>query len=107
MANPLQISVDDTSPSVSYFPFADTFGTPDVSAGWNPYYTGSSFAAFQGQEGEGNSLHRTSLDGASFSVQWIGVYHSFFDRSSRTNLESWHQALASKSSAMPLEHIAT
>jgi hypothetical protein len=25
--------------------------------------------------GVGTSLHRTSLDGASFSVQWNGAYH--------------------------------
>jgi len=75
MAVPLQIWVDDTSPTITYYPFADTFGTPNVLAGWNPYYTDSGFAAYQGDLGVGTSLHRTSLDGASFSVQWNGVYY--------------------------------
>jgi hypothetical protein len=75
MANPLQIYVDDTSPSITYYPFADTFGPPNLNAGWNPYYTGSGYAAYQGQTGQGTSLHRTSLDGASFSIQWNGAYH--------------------------------
>jgi hypothetical protein len=75
MANPLQIYIDDTSPSVAYYPFADTFGPPDLLAGWNPYYTNSGYTAYQGQIGEGTSLHRTSLDGASLSIQWLGAYH--------------------------------
>jgi hypothetical protein len=77
MASPLQaaIVVDDTCPSISYYPFADTFGTPNLLAGWNPYYTGSGYASYQGVLGVGTSLHRTSLDGASFSVQWNGAYH--------------------------------
>lgn len=73
MANPLQILVDDTSPSITYYPWADTLGAPNVLAGWNPYYTGSSFAAYQGEVGKGTSLHLTSLNGASFSIQWQGM----------------------------------
>ena len=76
MANPLQILVDDTSPSITYYPWADTLGAPDVLAGWNPYYTESSFAAYQGEVGQGTSLHLTSLNGASFSIQWQGVDHT-------------------------------
>jgi hypothetical protein len=72
MANPLRINIDDTSPSIIYYPFADTFGTPDLLSGWNPYYTSSGYAAFQGQIGNGTSLHRTSLDGASLSIRWNG-----------------------------------
>jgi hypothetical protein len=75
MANPLQIYIDDTSPTIAYYPFADTFGTPDLLAGWNPYYTGSGFASHQGQIGGGTSLHRTSLDGASASIQWNGAFY--------------------------------
>ena len=74
MANPIQLYVDDTSPTITYYPFGDTFGAPDASAGWNPYYTEIGYAHFQGQTGEGSSLHRTSLDGASFSIQWNGAY---------------------------------
>lgn len=78
MADSTQLYVDDTSPCITYYPFGDTFGAPNTSAGWNPYYTGSGYAAFQGQIGEGTSLHRTSLDGASFSLQWNGAYCFIF-----------------------------
>ncbi|KAF7965168.1 hypothetical protein HWV62_45280 [Athelia sp. TMB] len=71
--NFLSIEVDDTSPTVAYTPFSDTFGEPDLSAGWNPYYSGSGYAALLGQLGEGSSSHRTSLDGASLTIQWAGT----------------------------------
>jgi hypothetical protein len=74
MANPLQISVNDSSPSISYFPFADTFSTPDIQAGWNPYFTDSGFAAAQGETGNGTSLHITAHDGAVMSLQWNGQF---------------------------------
>ncbi|TFK44161.1 hypothetical protein BDQ12DRAFT_708173 [Crucibulum laeve] len=73
MANNIQFFVDDTSPSISYFPFRDTFSTPNLSAGWNPYFDDSGFASVLGEEGNGTSLHITSLDGASISVQWHGT----------------------------------
>ncbi|KIM75935.1 hypothetical protein PILCRDRAFT_826769 [Piloderma croceum F 1598] len=85
MANPLQIYIDDTSPSIAYYPFADTFGPPDLLAGWNPYYTNSGYAAYQGQIGEGASLHRTSLDGASFSIQWSGTGIQIFGSASQAS----------------------
>jgi hypothetical protein len=75
MAYPSQIDVDDTSPTITYYPFGDTFGVPDPRAGWNPYYSGSGFAGSQDEIGVGNSSHLTYLDGASFSVQWMGAYH--------------------------------
>lgn len=75
--NFLSIHVDDTSPAVAYAPFADTFGEPDLSAGWNPYYSVSGYAASLGRLGEGTSTHRTSLDGASLSIQWAGTRQRF------------------------------
>ncbi|KAF4598047.1 hypothetical protein EYR38_006441 [Pleurotus pulmonarius] len=65
--------VDDISPSISYSPFADTFTTPDLLSGWNPYFTDSGFAAFQGQTGNGTSLHISALNGSSVSLQWRGT----------------------------------
>jgi hypothetical protein len=65
--------VDDTSPLISYSPFADTFSTPDLLKGWNPYFTDSGFVSSQGDVGKGTSLHVTSYDGAALSLQWNGA----------------------------------
>ena len=73
MADALQFTVDDTSPTISYSPFPDTFSTPNLNAGWNPYYTSSGFAPALGVVGNGTSLHITSLNGASLALQWHGV----------------------------------
>ncbi|KAK0476852.1 hypothetical protein IW261DRAFT_1421561 [Armillaria novae-zelandiae] len=48
MAESLEFEVDDTSPAVSYYPLRDTFSTPNLTAGWNPYYSGSGFLAALG-----------------------------------------------------------
>lgn len=73
MAETFQIVIDDTSPCLSYFPFSDTLdGTPDLAAGWNPYFTDSGFPSTLGAQGNGSSLHLTSLDGAAFSFNWTG-----------------------------------
>ncbi|KAF8187486.1 hypothetical protein BJ912DRAFT_423944 [Pholiota molesta] len=66
-------TVDDTSPCVSYSPFGDTFSTPNLIAGWNPYFDPSGYAKSQGEVGNGTSLHITSLDGASLGLQWSGT----------------------------------
>lgn len=66
-------TVDDTSPTISYSPFPDTFGTPNLLAGWNPYFNVSGFATEQGTVGQGTSQHITSLDGASLGFQWRGM----------------------------------
>jgi hypothetical protein len=70
---PVQISVDDTSPSLSYYPFRNALSTPDLTAGWNPYYDISGFASSPGQIGIGTSYHITSMDGASISMKWHGT----------------------------------
>lgn len=73
MAETFHIVIDDTSPNLSYFPFSDTLdGTPALAAGWNPYFTNSSFPSSLGAQGDGTSLHITSLDGAAFSFNWTG-----------------------------------
>jgi hypothetical protein len=73
MADPVQFYVDDTSPSISYFPFGDTFSLPNLTAGWNPYFDQTGFASTSGGTGNGTSYHVTSRDGASLSVQWKGA----------------------------------
>ncbi|KAF9479037.1 hypothetical protein BDN70DRAFT_906426 [Pholiota conissans] len=66
-------SIDDTSPEIAYLPLGDTLSTPDLFAGWNPYYTLSGFASAQGAVGNGTSQHITSLDGASLVIEWSGT----------------------------------
>ena len=73
MADSFQLVIDDTSPTISFFPLSDIIGIPDLFSGWNPYYTGSGFASTLGQQGVGDSLHITSLDGAALSIQWFGM----------------------------------
>jgi hypothetical protein len=73
MADNIQFYVDDTSPSISYFPFGDTFSVPNLTAGWNPYYDESGFASALGETGKGITYHVTSCDGASIIVQWNGT----------------------------------
>lgn len=77
MANSVQVTIDDTSPCISYSPFRDTYTTPNLSAGWNPYYDKSGFATSSGEIGNGTSLHITSLDGASLALQWHGMCNQY------------------------------
>ena len=73
MADSFSLVVNDTSPTLNFFPFSDTLSIPDLFAGWNPCFTSSACSTFPGQQGNGTSSHVTSLDGAAFSVQWWGV----------------------------------
>ncbi|KAI0084910.1 hypothetical protein BDY19DRAFT_1050965 [Irpex rosettiformis] len=81
------INIDDTSPTISYSPFADTFTTPNLTAGWNPYYSDSGIANGQDTQGEGTTFHVTSANGASLDIRWNGTavtLHGFFDTSQNT-----------------------
>ncbi|KAK7473108.1 hypothetical protein VKT23_001208 [Stygiomarasmius scandens] len=73
MADIVQFDVDDTSPTIRYFPFGDTFSAPNFSAGWNPVFNGASPAGISLETGNSTSSHVTSLDGASIQVQWQGI----------------------------------
>jgi hypothetical protein len=74
MASLVQFMVDDSSPTVSYAPFGDTFSSPDLSSGWNPHWDDPGFSSqHPGAIGSGTSLHITSLDSASLRIQWKGV----------------------------------
>jgi hypothetical protein len=78
MADSFSLLINDSSPLLSYFPFADTLSTPNLFEGWNPCFTTSACSTFPGQQGNGSSLHVTSKDGAAFSVQWWGTQSHFF-----------------------------
>ncbi|KJA27599.1 hypothetical protein HYPSUDRAFT_51655 [Hypholoma sublateritium FD-334 SS-4] len=78
-------SVDDTSPAVTYSPFRDTFSTPNLIGGWNPYFSNSGFATSQGAVGVGTSLHITSLDGAALQIQWQGTGITLMGNATQAN----------------------
>ncbi|OBZ70850.1 hypothetical protein A0H81_09220 [Grifola frondosa] len=54
---------------------------PDLTAGWNPYYSDSGFATvdsgmgsvFGTAIGNGTSMHMTSCDGAALAISWNGT----------------------------------
>lgn len=92
------LTVDDNSPAVAYAPFRDTLGAPDLSAGWNPYYTGTGFSSGSNSSGSavsnignGTSLHLTTCDGAQVAIQWNG--------------ESSHQFSLTSSSYIPVPSV--
>ncbi|ESK92053.1 hypothetical protein Moror_10337 [Moniliophthora roreri MCA 2997] len=68
------IVVDDSSPTIFYTPFSDTFGTiPNFPAGWNALLN-FSFAGFPIQVSRNMStVHATSRDGASLSINFQGT----------------------------------
>jgi hypothetical protein len=74
MANSFALLINNSSPALSYFPFADTLSTPNPTQGWNPCFTTSACPTFPGQQGNGSSFHVTSLDAAAFSIQWWGKW---------------------------------
>ncbi|KAJ7210087.1 hypothetical protein GGX14DRAFT_299650, partial [Mycena pura] len=74
MASLVQFMVDDSSPTVFYAPFGDTFSSPNLSSGWNPHWDDPGFSSqHPGAIGSGTSLHITSLDSASLVIQWKGI----------------------------------
>ncbi|KZT71800.1 hypothetical protein DAEQUDRAFT_706567 [Daedalea quercina L-15889] len=82
----VSIAVDDNSPTIAYAPFGDTFGAPNLTAGWNPYYTGSGFSTGSNSSsssvvsnlGNGTSLRLTACDGAQVAIQWNGTAINVF-----------------------------
>jgi hypothetical protein len=73
MADSFSLLIDDSSPILSYFPFADTLSIPNFFEGWNPCFSISACPTFPGAQGNGSSFHVTSKDGAAFSIQWWGT----------------------------------
>jgi hypothetical protein len=78
MADSFSLLIDDSSPILSYFPFPDTLSIPNFFEGWNPCFSISACPTFPSQQGNGSSLHVTSLDGAAFSINWWGTHHPTF-----------------------------
>lgn len=79
MADSFSLLINDSSPILSYFPFADSLSIPNFFEGWNPCFSVSACPTFPGQQGNGSSFHVTSKDGAAFSIQWWGTSsRSFF-----------------------------
>lgn len=86
MAIPIfSVTIDDTSPTITYLPFSDSSVQQNLSAGWISYYTTSGFVALPtanegslGDIGVGTSLHVTSSDGASLKIIWNGKCHMLF-----------------------------
>jgi hypothetical protein len=73
MADSFSLLINDSSPILSYFPFADTLSIPNFFEGWNPCFSISACPTFPGAQGNGSSFHVTSKDGAAFSIQWWGT----------------------------------
>ncbi|KAJ6598214.1 hypothetical protein DFH09DRAFT_55045 [Mycena vulgaris] len=62
-------TIADTSPILSYFPYADEFG---LQNGWQTWYTTSGFNTQAGASPAGDSFHLTSVAGAKVSLEFYG-----------------------------------
>ncbi|KAJ7444553.1 hypothetical protein B0H11DRAFT_437894 [Mycena galericulata] len=63
-------TIQDTSPILSYLPYADG---SDESKGWQAWYTTSGFNTQVGESPVGDSYHVTSLPGANVTLQFYGT----------------------------------
>ncbi|KAJ7024350.1 hypothetical protein C8F04DRAFT_1270369 [Mycena alexandri] len=61
------LTIDDTSPFFTYFPYADGSNS-GLTKGWTPWYAQSGFITTNGEGGDGDSYHITSLPGASVNL---------------------------------------
>ncbi|KAL0581903.1 hypothetical protein V5O48_000133 [Marasmius crinis-equi] len=73
MADDDSIVVDDTSPTILYSPFADTFGAPDFTAGWNPLFNRTSLGGAPLNVGNSTTVHVTSRNGSTFLINFQGT----------------------------------
>ncbi|KAJ6500189.1 hypothetical protein C8R47DRAFT_1317469 [Mycena vitilis] len=82
----VQFPVDDSSPTVLYAPFGDTFSSPSLADGWNPHWDDPGFSsAIPGATGSGTSLHITSLNNASLQINWKGTGIKLFGNVTRSS----------------------
>ncbi|KAJ7687397.1 hypothetical protein B0H17DRAFT_1180853 [Mycena rosella] len=82
-------TIDDTSPFLIYTPYG-IHSLPNgtcilifsltadgsysgLTNGWKPWYTGSGFISTNGEGGQGDSYHRTSLEGAAVTFEFYGT----------------------------------
>ncbi|KAJ6601426.1 hypothetical protein DFH09DRAFT_1127808 [Mycena vulgaris] len=70
-------TIDDSSPFFTYAPYADGSNS-GLTRGWEPWYAASGFISKNGQGGEGDSYHLTSLDGASVKLDFYGTAIYFY-----------------------------
>ncbi|KAJ7292902.1 hypothetical protein C8J57DRAFT_1267517, partial [Mycena rebaudengoi] len=66
------VTIDDTSPFFKYIPYADGSNS-GLANGWIPWYSGSKFIAQNGEGGDGDSYHLTSLNGAQVNLVFYGT----------------------------------
>ncbi|KAF9227156.1 hypothetical protein BS17DRAFT_775055 [Gyrodon lividus] len=71
--SPPQFYLHDDSPEISYFPLVNLEPSPNLTSGWQLLYSGSGAATAPGQVGVGTSYHYTTLNGASFMIDWNGT----------------------------------
>ncbi|KAJ3535213.1 hypothetical protein NM688_g7009 [Phlebia brevispora] len=80
--NSFDVTIDDTSPTIVYSPFGDSFGASNASDGWNPCYSLTGAPACDSSSGQDNttatSLHATASDGASMTLDWNGTAVSLY-----------------------------
>ncbi|KAJ7750232.1 hypothetical protein B0H16DRAFT_1549914 [Mycena metata] len=74
------LTIDDTSPFFTYFPYADGSNS-GLTKGWTPWYTQSGFITTNGEGGAGDSYHITSLPGASVTLNFYGSAAFFYGTS--------------------------
>ncbi|KAJ7687414.1 hypothetical protein B0H17DRAFT_687834 [Mycena rosella] len=65
-------TLDDTSTFLTYTPYADGSNS-GLDKGWEPWYTDSGFITQNGEGGQGDSYHLTSLDGAAVTFEFYGT----------------------------------
>ncbi|KAK1230252.1 hypothetical protein PQX77_006681 [Marasmius sp. AFHP31] len=73
MADADIIVVDDTSPTILYSPFSETFGAPNFTAGWNPLFNSTSLGGTPLNVGNSTTVHVTSRNDASFLINFQGT----------------------------------
>lgn len=70
MATSWNITLNDTSPVFTYYPYYDGFGTGN---GWQIWYSETGYNTVFANPGVGISAHRTSLPGANVTFSFYGT----------------------------------
>ncbi|KAG2149478.1 hypothetical protein BD769DRAFT_1659034 [Suillus cothurnatus] len=70
MATSWNITLNDTSPVFTYYPYYDGFGTGN---GWQVWYSETGYNTVAGNPGVGISAHITSLPGANVTLSFYGT----------------------------------
>ncbi|KAG1754748.1 uncharacterized protein EDB91DRAFT_1241993 [Suillus paluster] len=70
MATSWNITLNDTSPVFTYYPYYDGFG---LGNGWQVWYSETGYNTVPANAGNGISAHRTSLTGANVTFSFYGT----------------------------------